>query len=126
MPAHFHPMVRDHLCQMGLNAARFECLQRRRTALIPVTGGANDCAFSPKGDSLAIVIAGCDKTLRIWDADTSRQLRSLTGHTDWVNRCVVSTDGTRNPSLPGGIRPYACGMPPPAAYYSPLLVTPAK
>ena len=48
-------------------------------------------AFSPDGRLLAT--ASADKTARLWDPDTGEQLRTLTGHTDWVFGVAFSPDG---------------------------------
>ena len=48
-------------------------------------------AFSPDGRLLAT--AGGDQTARLWDPATGDCLRTLTGHTDDVNRVAFSPDG---------------------------------
>ena len=51
-------------------------------------------AFSPDGER--IVSGSCDKTVRLWDADTGQPIgQPLTGHTDEVNSVAFSPDGTR-------------------------------
>ena len=40
-----------------------------------------------------IVTASDDQTARIWDAATGQELRTLSGHTDWVNSAAYSPDG---------------------------------
>ncbi|KAH8809515.1 hypothetical protein DL96DRAFT_1685746, partial [Flagelloscypha sp. PMI_526] len=40
-------------------------------------------AYSPDGKR--VVSGSSDKTVRIWDADSGKQLRKLDGHGDWVN-----------------------------------------
>lgn len=50
-------------------------------------------AFSPDGTH--IVTASDDKTARIWDATTGRQVRVLAGHTDTIWHAAYSPDGTR-------------------------------
>ena len=34
-----------------------------------------------------------DKTLKLWDIASGRELRSFTGHTNWVNSVAISPDG---------------------------------
>ena len=36
-----------------------------------------------------------DKTLRLWDLESGQTLRTLEGHTDWVNAVAVTPDGRR-------------------------------
>jgi WD40 repeat protein len=47
--------------------------------------------FSPDGKLLASA-SWQDKTARIWDARTGKELHVLTGHGDWVNACVFAPD----------------------------------
>jgi WD40 repeat protein len=56
-------------------------------------GGVWSAAFS--SDGTRVVTASYDKTARIWDAVTGKQLLSLNGHTDWVMSAAFSSDGTR-------------------------------
>ena len=46
------------------------------------TGEVRACAFSP--DGARVVSASWDKTLKLWDAETGRELRTLEGHTGGV------------------------------------------
>jgi WD40 repeat protein len=51
-------------------------------------------AFSPDGKH--IITASNDKTARVWDAETGKQIgEPLRGHTDWVWSAVFSPDGKR-------------------------------
>jgi WD40 repeat protein len=34
-----------------------------------------------------------DRTVKVWEAESGRLLRSLEGHTAWVNAVAVSPDG---------------------------------
>src|SRR5207247_186454 len=36
-----------------------------------------------------------DKTLRLWDADTGKQLRVFEGHTEYIASATLSADGKR-------------------------------
>ncbi len=50
-------------------------------------------AFSPDWSRMAT--ASFDKTIKIWDGTTFKELRALTSHTDQVRRVVFSPDGKR-------------------------------
>lgn len=50
-------------------------------------------AYSGGGERVAT--ASVDKTARVWDVATGRELVRLTGHTEEVNAAVFSPDGTR-------------------------------
>jgi WD40 repeat protein/serine/threonine protein kinase len=50
-------------------------------------------AFSPDGKR--IVSGSDDKTLKVWDAQTGKELHTLTGHTRSVGRVAYSPDGAR-------------------------------
>lgn len=70
---------------------------RAADAQIMVITGHTDrvisAAFSPDGQR--IVTASDDKTARIWDATTGREIRRLSGHTDSLNYAAYSPDGRR-------------------------------
>jgi WD40 repeat protein len=48
-------------------------------------------AIAPDGKT-AISASG-DKTLKIWDTETGRELKTLTGHNDWVRAVAIAADG---------------------------------
>ena len=50
-------------------------------------------AFSPDGSR--IVTASVDKTARIWDAATGKEIAVLRGHDSVVNSAAFSPDGSR-------------------------------
>ena len=50
------------------------------------------CAFSP--DGACIVSASYDNTLKLWNASSGQELRTLSGHTAGINRVAFSPDGT--------------------------------
>ncbi len=50
-------------------------------------------AFSKEGGRL--VSAGMDRTARVWDLATRRELHRLSGHGDTVESCAFSADGER-------------------------------
>jgi len=53
----------------------------------------NSCAFSP--DSKYLVSASSDKTLKLWDVETKKELLKFEGHTKWVSCCSFNPDGKR-------------------------------
>lgn len=56
-------------------------------------GLISDFTFSPDGKRL--VSASSDKTIKIWDVATMRQILTLRGHRDWVMDVTFSRDGRR-------------------------------
>ena len=55
--------------------------------------GPVSATFSPDGQR--IVSGSLDRTLKIWDANTSKELKTFTGHTSWVTSVSFSPDGQR-------------------------------
>jgi WD40 repeat protein len=52
----------------------------------------NAIALSPDGKTLAT--GSADKTIKLWDFNTEKELQTLTGHTSFVNTVLFSPDGT--------------------------------
>jgi len=65
---------------------------RESKALIRTLAGVRPFAISPDGKW--IVSASSDKTLKIWDGVSGRELHTLTGHTDKVRACAINHDGS--------------------------------
>src|SRR5262249_5364752 len=57
------------------------------------TGKVTCVAFSPDGRFL--LTGGEDRTVRLWDLKTGREVRRFTGHTDAVACVAFSADGSR-------------------------------
>ena len=54
-------------------------------------GMVNYAKFSP--DSKYALSAGSDKTLRLWDVETGKLIRTFRGHTDVIYSVAFSSDG---------------------------------
>jgi WD40 repeat protein/uncharacterized caspase-like protein len=65
---------------------RFEILP-----LVPHTGSISSIAATP--DGTRIVSGSSDKTLKVWDAQTGRLIRTIKGHTDSILAVALSPDG---------------------------------
>lgn len=67
----------------------------QRPALVLQTGHAGpveEMTFSPDGRLLATV-GGQDRTVRLWEVSTGRELRSFMGHADYFVTIAFSPDG---------------------------------
>ncbi|MCY1083181.1 SIR2 family protein [Archangium lansingense] len=53
----------------------------------------NSCAVTP--DGRCVVSASADKTLKVWELETGRELVTLEGHDGVVTGCAVMPDGRR-------------------------------
>ncbi len=58
-------------------------------------GSVTSVAFSPDGRS--VLTGSDDKTARLWETATGRQIRPLRGHTGWVAAVAFSPDGGLRP-----------------------------
>lgn len=70
--------------------------QNTSTCVMTLVGHATlvySSAYSPDGSH--IVSASSDETLKIWDAQTGKEVTTLTGHLGGVNSCSYSPDGSR-------------------------------
>ena len=50
-----------------------------------------------------------DNTLKVWDLESGRELRTLTGHTNTVNGVAVTPDGSRAVSASADTHPQGLG-----------------
>jgi WD40 repeat protein len=74
--------------------------QQKAIILSGHVGGVQSLAFSPDGTIIATVASGTrgadgsDRTTRLWDAATGRQVSQLKGHSGGVRSVAFSPDGT--------------------------------
>jgi WD40 repeat protein len=66
----------------------------QRPELIVQTGHSSSVlAVAFSGDGKTLASGGQDKLVKLWDAATGRDLRTLKGHGDWVQAVAFSPDG---------------------------------
>ena len=83
-------------CKASLRGWEYRLLWTRfnaRQTLRGHTQGLNSVAFSP--DGRRIVTGSWDKTAKVWDAGTGREIFTLAGHTNTVYRVAYSPEGKR-------------------------------
>lgn len=66
-------------------------ISKQPITLMGHAGEVNAVAISPDGQT--IISGSDDKTLRIWNLNSQKLLRTLKGHTDWVYAVAFSADG---------------------------------
>ena len=62
--------------------------------LVPQTGhtkAVNSVAFSPDGKTIAS--GSYDNTIKLWDAASGKELKTMFGHSNWVLSVSFSPDG---------------------------------
>lgn len=77
--------------KIGSNYMKLETEETEKVLLTGHDGPINTIAVSPNGKY--IVSGSCDKTIKIWDMLTGKELNTLTNHNDWINSIVISKDG---------------------------------
>jgi WD40 repeat protein len=67
------------------------------TSLVRTLGGHSDSVLgvAVSADGRIAVSASSDKTLKVWDLETGREMRTLEGHSDRVRGVAVTTDSRR-------------------------------
>jgi WD40 repeat protein len=74
-----------------LPSAPTETSISKPSVLIEHADHVTSVAFSPDGKT---VLSGSDDgTLRLWDIDTGREIRTFEGHVSWVESVAFSPDG---------------------------------
>jgi hypothetical protein len=87
-------LAQDRLDEVPVDLRRWEWRYLKRASsgslftLYGHTGPVTSVAFSPDGARLASG-GSFDQTVKVWDARTGQELRTLTGHTHTVDQCVL-------------------------------------
>ena len=50
-------------------------------------------SFSPDGKTIVSAGGDRDRWIRLWDVNTGKLLKNLTGHVDWIASASFSSDG---------------------------------
>lgn len=64
--------------------------------------GTYSVAFTPDGKTL--ITGGRDNAVKVWDLESKKLVRTLTGHHNWVDSLAVASDGKMLASTGGTIR----------------------
>ncbi len=51
-------------------------------------------ALAMSSDGKSLVTASGDSTIKLWDLETCREMRTFAGHEDWVRTCIFTKDGS--------------------------------
>jgi WD40 repeat protein/uncharacterized caspase-like protein len=84
---------------LGITAAAAQTTQHARLMVQTGSSFITSVAFSPDGRK--ILTGSRDKTARLWDMETGKELQRFEGHSDCVNAVAFSPDGRR--VLTGGL-----------------------
>ena len=79
----------------GCRPLRPRFILRERLWFAPCTATLSVNGVAVTGDGKRAVSASGDKTLKVWDLETGRELRTLEGHSGDVHGVAVTADGKR-------------------------------
>lgn len=79
------------LLLLALVAYLYYWQQQQVHTLTGHTDEVNTVAFTPDGKEFAT--GSDDRTVKIWNAESLREIRTLKGHLDWVYSVAISNDG---------------------------------
>src|SRR5579864_4898832 len=84
------------ICLVGSPVQGAKELKARLT-LMGHDGGVISVSFHPDGKTLAS--AGVDKTIKLWDVGTGKNIATLKGHKNFVDCVTFSSDGNHFASV---------------------------
>jgi WD40 repeat protein len=92
------PSARSHLdaCRLDLRHIEYASvrkqLSQKISELLGHKGAVKCVALSANGKRL---YSGGDKTIKLWDLETGKDILPLRGHFEWVSCLALSPDGQR-------------------------------